>query len=345
MMSVRCATGMWALCLCLTALVAGVFAEDARAKMPKNTVAVLTTKYQPTNDNFPSNYVRVLIDKLDKDTVSSATIGIKRGKDTFNYTVPAEDIASSQPKLGQNEAKPGRIDFRLPTMPDPMGPALPPLPVQTYKQGDVVTLTINYNKDFSNDVAKGKYQAKSAVFRSGVLSARGNADESKPIPVNGFKYTLDPEYSSFNDLDTSVYGSSGSLFEVRNLRFFSNVDEAFMLGFDAGALLGESYDTGLPHFLLGSSDNYPCPPAVGGSFASCESLLNSFLEPDPGMYVMAVGQIFDTQDGTVVATFLNAAQADLVAPEPPVVALVLTGCLWIAVRRRAAGAAPSASGR
>ena len=84
------------------------------AKDTKKTVATLTTKYKPTDDKSDSNYVRAIIDKLEKATVDKATIQIKRGKDVFNYTVDVADIASAQPQVGGNAAKPGRIDFRLP---------------------------------------------------------------------------------------------------------------------------------------------------------------------------------------------------------------------------------------
>ena len=158
---------------CLVAilvLVAG-WGGPAFANGTKKTVTALTTIYKPIIDNEPSDYVRVVIDGLDKTTVDSATIKIKRAKQTFDYTVvPLNNIASAIPALGMTLMKPGRIDFRLPlTFPDPNKPK----DRQTFKQGDEVTLTINYNKDFSNDPAKGKYQPRSAIFRlSTVVASR-----------------------------------------------------------------------------------------------------------------------------------------------------------------------------
>ena len=311
------------------ALLFGVSAS-ALANATKKTIATLTTTYMPIVADSESNYVRVFVKNLDKTTVDKATIQIKRGKVVFNYAVNVADIASAQPKIGQNEPKPGQINFRLPVTVDPKNPKLV-TPVQTYKQGDVVTLTIVYNEDFSKDPAKGKYQPEKVVFRSGLTSEGANADESKPIPVNGFTYKLDPVYSAFDDLDTSAYGSLGARFEIRNLQFFSNVDEAFVTGFDSGALLVAAYDPTLPHFVLGSSD-------FTDVFPSFEDLVDAFIEPDAGMFVMSAGQIFDLETDIVVATFVNAAQAAIA--EPPALILVLlalSATTWANCRRRRRG--------
>ena len=316
--------------LAVVIMVIGCGSAPVLAKDAMKTVATLTTKYKPELEKRQSHYVRVIIEGLDKTTVDSATIKIKRGKDTFNYAVDPSNIVSLQPKVGMTEPKPGRIEFRLPA--DNSNP-MAPKALQTFNQDDEVTLVINYNQDFSNDPKKGKYQPKSAIFRSGANSVVGNDDESKRIPVNGFKYTLDPVYSAFNDLDTLLYGVSGAKFEVRNLRFFSNVDEAFVTGFDTGALLGAFYDQGLPHFALDSSDT------PGLKFF--EDLVDAFAEPEPGMFVVSVGQLYSVEDGMVVATFLNAVQA---APEPPAVALCLAALLAMAWARRHRLAAPAMRG-
>ena len=67
---------------CLVAifvLVAG-WGGPAYANGTKKTVTTLTTIYKPLIDNEPSDYVRVVIDGLDKTTVDSAKIQIKRAK-------------------------------------------------------------------------------------------------------------------------------------------------------------------------------------------------------------------------------------------------------------------------
>lgn len=293
----------------------------ALAKATANTVAKLTNIYTPTIMDAESNYVRVIIKDLDRTTVKSATIGIKRKKVVSTYTVDVADIASAVLKVGMTEAKPGRIDFRLPV--DLTNPKLPVVN-QTFKPGDEVTLTINYNKDFSNLLPLGKHQPKSVVFRSGLTSTGANQDESKPVPVNGFTYALDPVYTAFNDLDTTLYGSVGARFEIRNLQFFSNVDEAFVTGFDTGALLGASFNPTLPNFTLDSSE-------LSGLEPSFQEMLDAFEEPGPGKWVMSVGQIYSLEDGMVVATFLNAAQA---APEPAGIGLFLVGVLAMGWARR-----------
>ena len=321
-------TRVFWLIVVIMAVVCG--SQPVLAKETKKTVAKLTTKFEP-EIVFETTYVRAIITGLDSKTVDSAKIEIKRKNklvvDTFNYSVDRRDIASAQPKMGMNEAKSGLIDFRLPVKIVPnSNPKLPPkvTALQEFKKDDIVTLTINYNEDFTK-APMGKYQPKSAVFRTGFIGQSTNENNSKPIPVSGFEYTLDPVYSSFNDLDTLLYGVSGAQFEVRNLQFFSNVDEAFVTGFDLGALLGASYDQGLPHFTLDSSET----PGL----KSFEDLFDVFNEPDPGRFVVSVGQLYSVADGMVVSTFLHAAQA---VPEPPAITLVALALLALALISAAA---------
>lgn len=162
---------------------------------------------------------------------------------------------------------------------------------------------------------KNKKEARIADPRWGVLQGGVVPVPLPPLgkpKITGGKWALDPQFTAFNDTDEP--------FGVRNLELFTNVSPVDFEALDPHALLADDLDSLLPSFFL----------SPGTSTIDLGLSLDIFPEPNPGLFLVAIGQIVD-ESGTVVGAFIHGVQAEEV-PQPA--ALVLVGAgglgLWAA---------------
>jgi hypothetical protein len=135
-----------------------------------------------------------------------------------------------------------------------------------------------------------------------------------PAKLTGAAFSLDPMYVAYNDSDVPL--------GIRNLRFLANIDESSFNSLDVGAVLGESFNPMLPNFLL----------SPGTSSADLGITFAFGPEPNPGNFLVAVGQVTDIS-GNVVSAFVEGVQATP-TPEPSTLLFILAGFAGCALVRR-----------
>lgn len=124
--------------------------------------------------------------------------------------------------------------------------------------------------------------------------------------LTGAKFVLDPTYVAFNDSEVPI--------EIRNLQLLSNISAAAFEALDISAIFDAPFDFGLPHFNLSPST----------SSSDLGLIFDFSAEPDPGNYLVAMGQIFDPVTGAVESSFIQGVQA---APEPGTVLLLIAALI------------------
>lgn len=177
--------------------------------------------------------------------------------------------------------------------------------VRAVNNGDTAEIEIR--------LKNGRKEARISDARWGVLQ---NGAVPVPLPplgrpkIAGGKWELDPQFTVFNDIADVSFG-------VRNLQLFTNVTPDVFEALDPETFLSTTFDPSLPNFFVSSGTN---TDDLGLSFTI-------FPEPDPGLFLVAIGQIVD-EAGNVVGAFIHGVQAQAVS-EPCTVALLLI-LLWLA---------------
>jgi len=135
-----------------------------------------------------------------------------------------------------------------------------------------------------------------------------------PAPLVGGGFALDPTYVAFNDGLTPV--------GIRNLQFLSNISESAFDALDVGVIAAAPFDSNLPNFSL----------SPGTSSRDLGLTFGLSPEPDPGNFLVALGQVVDSQGG-MLSTFIQGVQA---VPGPSTLTLLaggVGGIVGIAWRR------------
>ncbi len=112
-----------------------------------------------------------------------------------------------------------------------------------------------------------------------------------------------------NDPDLTLFPGDAP-FIVQNLTFLSNLTETQFDALDLDAILAGTLPPGTtpaPNFELISSDS------SSGLFPSAQPFIDPFAEPAPGLFDVALGQMFDPDTGTLSA-FIDGYQGAVPLP-------------------------------
>jgi hypothetical protein len=300
----------------------------------KSVIEFTASAFAPTMQGATADYVRIELGNIvanktfDATTLdvaaSSATITRGTGKVAAVIPVPfALDVRTMQPRFsssvvnppgGKITPRPGFVDFGR-TVPntDPNTMKTQPLvPTATFQPGD----RLNVKLVFKGNVS---FIARNGLFKDG----DGGTGVNTPIAGGQFKIPggtakFDPQYAVTNDLDLTLFPGDAP-FIVQNLTFLSNLTGAQFDALDLDAILAGTLAPGTtpaPNFELISSDS------SSGLFPSAQSFIDPFAEPAPGLFDVALGQVFDPDTGTLSA-FIDGYQGAV--PLPPTVWLFAAG--------------------
>lgn len=133
--------------------------------------------------------------------------------------------------------------------------------------------------------------------------------------LTGGRFVLDPHFIGFNDLVDMPL-------TIQNLEFAHNLTEASLDLLDLDALFDAPLNLSLPRFTL----------SPGTNSEDLGLLLDAGPDPDPELFLVAMGQVLDPASGEKVGVFVHAIQG---VPEPGgwLIGLALAVCAALAVVR------------
>jgi hypothetical protein len=311
-------------------------ASVASAKDIGKSVIEFENVYLPKNADDTADFMRINLGNINQKQVfdvttldqkaSTATIERVVNNVTKTIAVPiAQDVRSTDPRVSSSivpppgskvTARDGFIDFgNMVPNKDKTKPNNKLAEATTFQPKDTVKVKLVFNGNVPFVTSGGVYSQGDATGTN--LSQVGS------FKLKGAKAKFDPQYTATNDLDLSVFPGNAT-FTVKNLSFLSNQTEAQFDALDLDAILAgilpPDATTPEPDFSLDSSNT------SSGSFPPLQLFDNPFLEPDPGKFDVAVGQLFDPDTGTL-SSFIEGFQA---VPAPPTVLLFGPGLALLA---------------
>jgi PEP-CTERM motif-containing protein len=173
-----------------------------------------------------------------------------------------------------------------------------------FMPGDKVTFTILFDPPPKPPTKKITFETTGGAWNNG-------ADANGAIKIKSTRAEYDPIYTVFNELDLSVFTGTAPFF-IRNLAFMGNLTAEQFGQLDVDSILAGTLPPGaipLPAFELQSTSD----PSL-----SSKVFTDPYPEPRPGLFDVALGQLYDPDTNTLSA-FIDGYQA--VVPEP--------GSLWL----------------
>jgi len=199
----------------------------------------------------------------------------------------------------------------------------------TFAPNDLVMVQVAIEPKDANGklVNEGKFRPTLVQWRDGDGGVNGQSNVGK-AKIAGFKFKTDPEYTAYNDLDSSVYSPSLGM-DIKNLEFLSDQPESIFGINDENATVKGVYDASLNGGL--GSISLPSP-------GSEQTFINPFSEPHGDLFSVAEGQLYDADTGAKIGAFVEGVSA---VPEPGSLMAFSIGTVALAafvVRKRRAGA-------
>jgi hypothetical protein len=256
------------------ALLAGWAAPAEANRINATIVDIGPIPYSPT---VTSDVARLLItgtyNGASLDMASSA-LTINRGGQEI--IVRASASASSQPGGGMVQPKPGFISFGT------AGSA-------TLRPGDLLT----FNLVFTGNVT---VRTNGGVYLD--IDAQNTPTTTGSLRTPGERGTFESTYTIYNDLDTSLF--SDTSFTVENLAFMGDITTRQLNALSLSNIAAGDLPSGA---VLASPSTFTL------SSGELQSFDNPFPEPAPGLWDVALGQLFDPNTDSTYA-FVDGYQGE-----------------------------------
>jgi hypothetical protein len=291
------------LVLIVISLFLGSFVTSAGANVIQQSVLKLgPITYTPgttsdlTRVLFTGNYNGAALVQASSSLTITRTV---KGAQT-TITVPVSASASSQPGGGKITPKPGFVSFGTSGS-------------NTFMPGDTLAITLTF-------------QGNVAVSTTGGLWLDVNPKNNDPSNVGSFKVksqaaVFDPSYTISDNLDPTMFPDT--LFTIENLAFLGDITTAELDALNLGAIAAGDVPFGA---TLASPSTFTLESSALTSSLFSQEFLDPFPEPGPGLWDVAVGQLFDPNSDTSYA-FIDAYQG---IPEPPAVMMFAAAIAFFA---------------
>jgi hypothetical protein len=193
--------------------------------------------------------------------------------------------------MGMTQAKPGFISFGT------AGTAL-------LMPGDMLTFNLLFTGNVTVRTNSGLYLD--------INPANNNPSTNGALRTPGASGTFDTSYTIYNDLDTSLF--SNTSFTVENLAFMGDITTSQLDALSLVSIAAGNLPSGA---MLGSPSTFTL------TSGELQSFTNPFPDPEPYLWDVALGQIFDPNTGSTYA-FIDGYQGAPV-PEPATLRLLASG--------------------
>src|SRR5689334_6218892 len=205
----------------------------AHAATTKKLVGDYMLVYNPTDPKKTSEYVRLTLGKgvqadLKQIVESQTACVILRPTGNLNPLFQPISVPV-KPRLNGGQIY---LDARIGTG-------------VTFRPGDLVMFQVAIEpKDVNGkNVNEGKFRPTVVQWRDGDGGANAQSNTGK-AKIAGFKFKTDPEYTAYNDLDSSIY-TTGFGIDIKNLSFLSDQPESIFGINDENATVKGIYDASL----------------------------------------------------------------------------------------------------
>jgi hypothetical protein len=271
------------------AVLSGWAAPAEARRINATIVDIGPIPYSPT---VTSDVARLLItgtyNGMSLETANSA-LTIDRGGEEI-IVRPSASV-SSMPAMGMVQAKPGFISFGT------AGSA-------TFRPGDMLTFNLLFTGNVTVRTNGGLYLD--------IAPNNNNPSTNGALRTPGASGTFDTSYTIYNDLDTSLF--SDTTFTVENLAFMGDITTSQLDALSLVSIAAGNLPSGA---VLGSPSTFTL------TSGELQSFMNPFPDPEPYLWDVALGQIFDPSTGYTYA-FIDGYQGAPV-PEPATWMLLASG--------------------
>jgi hypothetical protein len=237
----------------------------------------------PYSPNVTSDVARLVITgTYTGSTLEMANSAVTIDRGAEEIIVRPSASVSSVPGVGMTQPKPGFISFGT------AGSA-------TFRPGDMLTFNLLFTGNVTVRTNGGLYLD--------IAPNNNNPSTNGALRTPGASGTFEPTYTIYNDLNTSLF--SDTTFTVENLAFMGNITTSQLDALSLASIAAGNLPGGA---VLGSPSTFTLTSGEMQTFD------NPFPEPEPYLWDVALGQIYDPTAGYTYA-FIDAYQGAPV-PEP-----------------------------